>query len=376
MDSLVVDARRTDLRAFHTHMVFDELDPRLGGFTMIRKISQGINGDIFEYCWQPPGSDIEGERVAVKRLTNSFLDRDGTVTDEWDIHKGGSQLKVASAEDPLTEIGVLSYLAEQPDLSDNLLRLRKVFADASEPFTWIVTELAEEGDLFEMAAASNRVTEADARRYAQQLLRAISYLHDHYIGHRDVSLENILLKDGCVKLMDFGSAVRSHSPDCGVELRYFRTVGKDYYRAPECYVPMSDCITVVAPAAAAPGQVVMIEKGGHFFEVKLSIDATPGKSSRAVVWGYAAMPADLFASGICIFALLFKFSPWERARGMDYWFAFAHEKGLEQLLRRNRQSIPSSETMQLLTSLLQTEPSKRPSASTALTFPWFNAANV
>jgi serine/threonine protein kinase len=388
IDSQGVDPRCTDLQSLHTHKVFDKLHPDLGGFTVIRKLAKGINGDIFEYCWRQAGSGgDEVERVAVKKLRNHYLDRDGTAADEREIHMRGSQLNVASAEDPLTEIGVLSYLSQQPDLSPNLLRLHKVFGDASDQFTWLVTELAEGGDMFDVAASSRRTRETDIRRYAQQLIGAVGYLHDHHIGHRDVSLENILLKDGCVKLMDFGMAVRSHSPLSGVELRYFRPVGKQSYRSPECYVPTTECVTVVPPADAVPGQVVMTKvaddvgdmRGGYICEVRLPLDVVPGKRCLAEVWGYSAIPADMFATGMCIFMLMYKCPPWQRAQMIDQRFAFAHgkgEKGLEELLLQWDKPIPSSENMQLLTSLLQTNPSKRPSASTSLGSSWLTGESA
>jgi len=186
----------TDHQAFHTCKEFVQLPE---GFTKIRSISPGIKGDISEYNWCRQGKD---ERVAVKQFRNIHFGRDGTVANERQAHFGNPlPQNVASPEDPLTEIAVLSYLAKQPDLSANLLRLRGIFADVAEPVTWLVTELAEGGELFTVAASETRVLEADARRYAQEVLGAVSYLHKHRIAHRDVSLENILLKDGVVKLM-------------------------------------------------------------------------------------------------------------------------------------------------------------------------------
>ena len=32
--------------------------------------------------------------------------------------------------------------------------------------------------------------------HTQKLLEAVAFLHRHRIGHRDVSLENVLLRDG------------------------------------------------------------------------------------------------------------------------------------------------------------------------------------
>jgi len=116
-------------------------------------------------------------------------------------------------------------------------------------------------------------------------------------------------------------------------------------------------------------------QGGYFCEVKLPMNAVPGKACQAEVWGYAAIPADMFASGMCIFMLLYQCPPWQRAQMGDSRFAFVKregDKGLEQLLRQWNKPLPSSDTMQLLTSLFNFDPSKRPSAMVALQSSWFS----
>jgi serine/threonine protein kinase len=389
------DPRRTNLLAFHLDLTkFDQLHPDVDGFTVIKKLASGLNGDIFEYSWRDVSSSAGDERrVAVKKFENSLLDEYSVgPANEWHIHRmtARERKKVKSPEDPLAEIGVLSYLAQQPHLSHNFLRMQKVFAESSGRFTWLVMELAE-GELFKIAASEIPIQEADAQRYSNQLLGAIKYLHDHHIGHRDVSLENVLLKGGCAKLVDFGMAVRTHSDDEAVELRYFRAVGKNTYRAPECYVPKSSRVDVVVPSVVeAPGQVVMtrttssltacdqkscaanMTEGIYYCEVKLPMDAVPGKSCKAKVWGYTATRADIFASGVCIFMLLYQCPPWQRAVLTDPRFVAVHGgvgNGLESLLKNWNKPV-SPVTLNVLTQLLHIEPSKRPSAAEALNLPW------
>merc|ERR1712060_798434 len=100
---------------------------------------------------------------------------------------------------------------------------------------WLVLEHADEGDLFGVVKSGN-LEDRHMMLWMWQLLQAVSYLHKLYIGHRDISLQNILLHRGDVRLMDFGQAVQTHSTD-GQLLRYFIPAGKDSYRAPECYIP-------------------------------------------------------------------------------------------------------------------------------------------
>jgi serine/threonine protein kinase len=207
-----------------------------------------------------------------------------------------------------------------------------------------------------------------------QLLQAVSYLHRHCIGHRDVSLENVLLKDGVVRVMDFGMAVRSRSAS-GTPLRYFRAVGKDFYRAPECYVPAMTEARITAPVTSKPGDVVLARIGTSCLaEVRLPQDAQPGLSCYAEVWGYTVPPADLFACGVCLFILSWQCPPWHKATLADHSFDYLHGKGnqgLDGLLQSWRKTPIAPAAMELLCGLLQADPAKRPSMDECLASPWF-----
>jgi mitogen-activated protein kinase kinase kinase 1 len=69
------------------------------------------------------------------------------------------------------------------------------------------------------------------RRYTQQILCGLKYLHDHHIVHRDIKCANILVhSSGMVKLADFGLAkeVAKLGGSC---------VGSAYWMAPEVIDP-------------------------------------------------------------------------------------------------------------------------------------------
>lgn len=368
----VSDPRVTNLGRFRVSSKFEDLNP--AGFTMVRRVSAGINGDIFKYQWRHGQSNTE---VAVKKLRNQALQQlKNTETDERIIHMN-PRCRAPSNEDALTEIGVLSYLSKQQDLPLYLLKMLGVYAE--DRFTWLLTEFADGGELFDVAAAGG-LAETQIQEYMWQMLQATEYLHCHRIGHRDISLENVLLKGGLVRLMDYGMAVASHSPS-GTALRYYREVGKHFYRAPECYVPAHGEVTVTAPIPSGPGDVIMARVAPNFLcEVRLPADFLPGQACKADVWGYAVTPADVFALGVCMFILAFQCPAWEFAKLSNRFFAHvynSHEKGLESLLKMwGKQQVLSPDAMQMMSEMLRADPAKRPSAADCLSHSWFdNCAN-
>jgi serine/threonine protein kinase len=350
------------LSPFTRAAVFEKLP--CTGFTHVRRVAVGINGDVFQYQWRQGEEDTP---VAVKKLRNSTIHFSKThIQDERALHF--QRIHGSSSGDALTEIGVMSYLSQQRDLPVSLLRMLGVFSEGN--FTWLVTEFADGGELFDVAVSG--ASHMEVQRYTRQLVEAVQYLHVHHIGHRDISLENALLKHGDVKVMDFGQGVRSHSFS-GVPLRYFFKAGKDYYRAPECYIPTSAQAQVTAPPNSSPGDTVMVQVGHDFLcEVNLPTDMVPGLTCTADIIGYAAAPADVFALGVCMFILAFQVPPWEQARLSNRLFSpfFRKENSLESMLALWGKTPLSQEAMLLLADMMQVDPAKRPSAEDCLQYAW------
>ena len=104
---------------------------------------------------------------------------------------------------------------------------------------FIVMELVTGGELFQKIAQSpmQRIPEAQARNYFQQLVAAVRYCHKRGVAHRDLKPENLLLtEDGRLKVSDFGlSALQSSSPSGRVppKQRLKSIVGSPHYLAPE-----------------------------------------------------------------------------------------------------------------------------------------------
>jgi len=362
------DPRDTNLASFHKYVDMKTLEK--GQFTYVSKLGEGAGAVVSKYTWFPShGNSID---VAVKTVNSQTINKiRWQETNERNCHMQPERF-TRETEDPLAEIGVLQYLASQQDVPDYLLRVADVFE--GDQHVWIVMEFADDGDLFDLASQGNP-TENEIFRYTWQLLQALAYLHQHYIGHRDVSLENLVLKNGTAKLMDFGASVRSHSCS-GQVLRYFSRVGKQFYQAPECYVPHVKEVSIFVPPKTSPESIALLPVNNRLVEVRIPAGAVAGRFCSAEVWGYSVPPADMFAAGMCLFMLLFKTSAFSIATLDDAQFYLLHHKkeaGLKEMLRGWNIPPPSKNSLGLLCDMLVSNPSQRPSAVECLKSPCFES---
>merc|ERR1712113_1818 len=136
------------------------------------------------------------------------------------------------------------------------------------------------------------------------LIVAVQQLHSANIAHRDISLENILLDEGAVKLIDFSQAVPISDNEAH-ELRYFVAAGKDSYRAPEASIPFTgrQPIKVICPQDGQAGSVATVSHEKRLLDFVLPDYATAGRICVAQPCGYRAAPIDVFACGACFFAM-------------------------------------------------------------------------
>jgi len=109
----------------------------------------------------------------------------------------------------------------------NIVRLFDIYEDSSS--FWLVMELIQGGDLFS-EVEKGAFNEMKAHSIFCQVIDGLRFLHSNHIVHRDIKLENILMKDhSIVKLTDFGfSKILKHDAD------YMKTrCGTPIYVAPE-----------------------------------------------------------------------------------------------------------------------------------------------
>ncbi|OMJ73083.1 hypothetical protein SteCoe_28310 [Stentor coeruleus] len=90
----------------------------------------------------------------------------------------------------------------------NIINLYKVYE--SESIISLVLDYFPEGDLFQRLTKKNRLQEKNAAKLMMNLLEVLNFLHENHVIHRDLKLENVLMKtsdnDYEIKLCDFGLA--------------------------------------------------------------------------------------------------------------------------------------------------------------------------
>lgn len=404
-----------NLRYFHDFVAFDRIE-LAGSFTKVRGLSQAIFGKVLLSRWdleamgaavgaraieigsdpsQPP-SDVDAEALEVSQQALAVFREAGAgphrvVCKKMSNEPSGSNPGVdtcrkfpaddrqahlqqkGAAEDAMNEIGVLMYLMRQ-EPCPNLLRSLGCFRDATH--TTLVTEYCDGGELFQVCASGQQLSENQIRNYMAELLQAVRHLHRHNVGHRDISLENILMQGGVLKLMDFGQAVCLYDPD-GRRIRYFRAAGKAYYRSPETYVPPAPACQALCPAGYIADSIVQLSwplpgvQQGYVHEVCFGADAVEGQPCVAQTMGYLVEPLDMFACGVAMFILHAQVPPWGMALPSDRSCAFIKHKGLEALWTAYKKPLLSRPAMELLRSLLDVNPATRATLQTCLESPWF-----
>lgn len=121
-----------------------------------------------------------GESVAMK-----ILDRNTIIK-----HKMMEQIK--------REISIMK-LVRHP----YVVRLHEVLASRTK--IYIILEYITGGELFDKIIHQGRLSEAESRRYFQQLIDGVGYCHSKGVYHRDLKPENLLLDSlGNLKISDFG----------------------------------------------------------------------------------------------------------------------------------------------------------------------------
>jgi len=280
---------------YWSNFVASKLDTIIDGeYRLLEELGHGSYGCLFL------GQSIQSnDYVAVKVLSKIGLDE--------------AQLALQRSE-----IEIQSSLSHP-----NIISLHRFLEDANH--IYIIMELCDQGDLFEHVVRDsefNAVRDAKfVRKAFSEILDAVQYLHENHVYHRDIKLENILLKlnnedtteeELVTKVADFGLATRDRlSMEFGC--------GSTTYLAPE-----------------------------HFLE--------DDQTDEDLEQPYDSAASDVWSLGVMFLALVFGRNPWQEASSYDN--AFAEYVRNPAILK---ELFPmSEECFQFVKNALTIDPKRRP----------------
>ncbi|XP_074522755.1 serine/threonine-protein kinase 33 isoform X2 [Halichoeres trimaculatus] len=165
------------------------------------------------------------------RTNGSTLERTVPIIrleDEADLRPGSSKVEMLE-----NEINILKRVNHS-----HIIHLKEVYITAK--MTYLVTELCVGGDLKQLLKQKKFFTEDETRHIILSLADAVVYLHKRDIVHRDLKLENILVKNApdedengriMIKVTDFGLSVQTGG--VGIENIMTEACGTLIFMAPE-----------------------------------------------------------------------------------------------------------------------------------------------
>eukprot|EP00669_Euglena_mutabilis_P006631 TRINITY_DN2171_c0_g1_i1.p1 TRINITY_DN2171_c0_g1~~TRINITY_DN2171_c0_g1_i1.p1 ORF type:complete len:388 (-),score=109.55 TRINITY_DN2171_c0_g1_i1:122-1261(-) len=226
----------------------------------------------------------------------------------------------------------------------NIVKLREVLRENDELFfIFEYCETTVYQTTKDLSTAGKQLPEDKCRSIMYQVLSALAHMHKHGFFHRDLKPENLLVSGDTVKVADFGLAreIRSRPP-------YTEYVSTRWYRAPE----------ILLRSANYNSPIDLWAIGVIMAELYLLRPLFPGTSESDQIFKICSVlgtptPQSWTESG-------------KLATNMGVKFPQFSPTPLSSL-------IPAccAEGLQLLGDLLRYEPSRRPRADEAMTYPYF-----
>lgn len=167
----------------------------------------------------------EGGYSVVKRVVHKITGAQYACKIMQAPKPGHSNLDGLTQYDITLEIQTWSQLKHE-----NVIRFKEFFKNRDN--IYIISEYCSGGELLNYFIENNdKVTVDDTRIIFRQILKGIEYLHSQGVVHRDIKLENILLKKpndiSRIAIADFGFAKRSYHDNMNT------ICGSPQYIAPE-----------------------------------------------------------------------------------------------------------------------------------------------
>lgn len=286
-------------------------------YTTMKQLGDGTYGSVLM-----GKSNESGELVAIKRMKRKFY--------SWDECMN------------LREVKSLKKLNHA-----NVIKLKEVIRENDH--LYFVFEYMKE-NLYQLMKDRNKLfPESVIRNIMYQILQGLAFIHKHGFFHRDMKPENLLcMGPELVKIADFGLAreLRSQPP-------YTDYVSTRWYRAPE----------VLLRSSVYSSPIDIWAVGSIMAELYTLRPLFPGTSEVDEIFK------------ICQVLGTPKKSDWpegyQLAAAMNFRFPQCVPINLKTLIPN-----ASNEAIQFMEDMLKWDPKKRPTASQALKYPYFQVGQV
>ena len=281
-----------------------------GGFAIVRKAKHKASNEI-----------VAVKTISIKEAMESDDDK-GSKNDsdsDDDSDSESEEFEAMTTEEVLNELALMQRLSRHP----HIVTIREFFTEQNGAVIHVVMDLLKGQELEDAISEqpNGRFPEAIAKKMIHHLLDAVAFMHTKGVIHRDLKLENIVLREkddyDTVTIVDFGLAkvLRTRQTSAGVD-------GTVAYVSPE-----------------------------------------------ALLQGTYGQGVDVWACGVALFVLLTGEWPFED-EDEDELIELICEANIEYVLFDF--SGVSDTAKDLLSGLLEPNPKRRLSAAAALEHAWFN----
>ena len=154
-----------------------------------KSLGRGASGEVF----------LVSKRDTGELFACKMIQKDGNMND---------------SESMGTEIEIMKRVRHK-----HIVSLYELFESAST--MWLILELVDGGDLSYFISSHKTWSEHVVAHHFKQILQGLHYLHNQGVVHRDLKLDNILVKGdhsyGDVKIADFGLSALVHMKTKGYD---------------------------------------------------------------------------------------------------------------------------------------------------------------
>mmetsp|Transcript_29445 Transcript_29445/g.68259 ORF Transcript_29445/g.68259 Transcript_29445/m.68259 type:complete len:369 (+) Transcript_29445:48-1154(+) len=293
-----------------------------GKYQLVKRLGEGSYGVVVS-----AKDKVTGKKVAIKKMVDAIED-------------------VQDAKRVLRELKLLRHFRGH----ENCITIRDILVSPVDKDTfkdiYIVTDLMDT-DLHRIIRSPQPLSDDHTRYFLYQILRGLKYIHSANVLHRDLKPNNLLVNANCdLKICDLGLARMSERPERSLMTCYVVT---RWYRAPELllgtknYTKSIDMWSVGCILAELLGRKALFPGKDYVDMLKLIVNVlgNPDKSDLH----FASEKAVRFLATL----------PRRQKQAWDKLYPKA-----------------SPEALDLLSKMLEFDPSKRIDATAALAHPYMH----